>query len=163
MPSNREILRSRSEWLSPFCHPEGGARRTPCQVIEGFFASLRMTIKKSKLKAQNSKPQLKTLKLTFGHPEGEARRIYCQLAERFFAHAQNDSLLSVILRAKPEGSLANSFLSSWTKWRISCQLAEGFFANAQNDTKKMLRMAIKKDAQNDAKIFLSFALYSFNL
>jgi len=28
-----------------------------------------MTIKKSKIKAQNSKPQLKTLKLFFCHPE----------------------------------------------------------------------------------------------
>jgi len=46
---------------------------------------------KSKLKAQSSKPQLKTLKLSACHPEGEARRISCQLSEGFFADAQNDN------------------------------------------------------------------------
>ena len=54
--------------------------------------TLRMTMNNSKLKSQNSKPQLKTLKLSFCHPErsegshaislschpeGEARRIPC--------------------------------------------------------------------------------------
>jgi len=38
-----------------FCHPEDEVRRIPYQVSEGFFASLRMTIKKSKVKDQRSK------------------------------------------------------------------------------------------------------------
>jgi len=75
----------------------------------------------------------------------------------------------VILRAKPEGSLANSlschpersegshanppFLSSWTQWRILCQLAEGFFANAQNDDKKIKNQRSKiKKINNNSKL-----------
>jgi len=46
---------------------------------------------KSKLKAQNSKPQLKTQNLLLWHPEGS---------------------LSVILRAKPEGSHTQHRVSS---------------------------------------------------
>ena len=35
--------------LPPFCHPEGEARRIPCQLAEGFFAG-----------AQNDNEKLKT-------------------------------------------------------------------------------------------------------
>jgi len=45
------------------CHPEGEARRIPCQLAEGFFADaqndnkkvLRMTIIKSKVKIKREK------------------------------------------------------------------------------------------------------------
>ena len=108
-------------------HPEGEARRIPYQLAEGFFTdaqndnkgvilgakpegsrakkvrdsslTLRMTIKKSKLKAQSSKLQLKTLKLSSCHPEGS---LSCHPERSEGSHAQQvrDSSLSLRMTMK---------------------------------------------------------------
>jgi hypothetical protein len=49
----------------------------------------------SKLKAQNSKPQLKTLKLTFGHPEGALSYCHPERSEGSHAKQVRDSSLTL--------------------------------------------------------------------
>jgi len=93
-----------------------------------------MTIKKlktqkSKLKAQNSKPQLKTQNHLFCHPERSEG-----------SHASS-------LSRHPEGAAR----------RIPCPAAEGFFANAQNDNEKLKtqKSKLKATTQNLKTIRLS--------
>ncbi len=87
----------------------------------------------SKLKAQSSKPKLKTQNYLFCHPEGGARRIPCQVSEGSCANS---------LSCHPEDEVR----------RIPYQVSEGFFAS--------LRMTIitqsskLKTTTQNAKLFI---------